>query len=320
MLRKFTSLLTVAVLSFSCIVNVSAATTDDITMESIQNDLIAYLEKNHPEIEFGSDEFINYISDVSLMNIDEELAKLPNYDDIKFYCGEYLYELDNQMTSGNSMKLLKPSEDFLEKTIEEIQREVQEKDRLDEIWYQEIQNRPDTYATSYDVDSATKYAKDHAEKYNKDYNKYSKDCTNFVSQCLEAGGISMDKPSTIPEGVKDTTKYWYSIKYTSSGIFGDKDAWKESSSWVRVEDLYTYCVDEANAELHTYASLSALKQGVEVGDIVQIRNESGDWYHSIIISDYDTSDGFLYCGHTSDRRDYPINKLDPDLWYRAIRF
>ena len=35
------------------------------------------------------------------------------------------------------------------------------------------------------------YAKAHAEHYNPLYNAHRNDCTNFVSQCIEAGGFRM---------------------------------------------------------------------------------------------------------------------------------
>ena len=47
----------------------------------------------------------------------------------------------------------------------------------------------------YNRQLAAKYAMDWAESRNpqyKDYEKWGGDCTNFVSQCLHAGGIPFD--------------------------------------------------------------------------------------------------------------------------------
>lgn len=115
-----------------------SAITSSPTMGSLQNDLLDYLKENHPEIRFGSEKFINYVTDVCMYEkADPELAKLSNYEEIQFYCAEYLHELDEQQVKGMIPFLrFKPSEEFLSKTIEEIQQQVFIKDTLDEISYQ----------------------------------------------------------------------------------------------------------------------------------------------------------------------------------------
>ena len=70
----------------------NSAMTGSPTMESLQNDLLDYLKENHPEIRFGSQKYIDYVSDVCILaEADPELAKLSNYEDIQFYCAEYLH-------------------------------------------------------------------------------------------------------------------------------------------------------------------------------------------------------------------------------------
>ncbi|WP_161908803.1 amidase domain-containing protein [Emergencia sp. 1XD21-10] len=56
-----------------------------------------------------------------------------------------------------------------------------------------------------------------AESYNSPaYESYLKDCTNFVSQCLVAGGKNMVKPSNYKDlgSMYGTTSYWYSMHWT----------------------------------------------------------------------------------------------------------
>ena len=100
--------------------------------------LIACLNEKHPEIRFGSKKYMAYVTDVCMYdNADPELAKLPNYNDIQFYCAEYLHQLDEQQVKGIIPFLgFKPSEEFLSKTVEEIQYEAIIKQRLDDIAYQ----------------------------------------------------------------------------------------------------------------------------------------------------------------------------------------
>ena len=48
------------------------------------------------------------------------------------------------------------------------------------------------FALSYNANAAVKYALAHCKNYNQNYNTYpGKDCANFVSQCLIAGGQSL---------------------------------------------------------------------------------------------------------------------------------
>ena len=48
------------------------------------------------------------------------------------------------------------------------------------------------FALSYNANAAVNYALAHWRNYNKKYNSYpGKDCANFVSQCLIAGGQSL---------------------------------------------------------------------------------------------------------------------------------
>lgn len=108
--------------------------TDSPTMGSIQNDLIKYLRKTHPEIRFGSKKFIEYVNGVCMEDIDPELANLPNYGDIQFYCAEYLHALDEEQAKRKiPFWGFRPSGEFTSKTIEDIKKEVQEKEGLDEI-------------------------------------------------------------------------------------------------------------------------------------------------------------------------------------------
>ena len=45
---------------------------------------------------------------------------------------------------------------------------------------------------------------------------------------------------------------------------------------------------------------------VEIGDVIQLRNEGGDYYHTLIISDF-TEDDILVCAHTDNALDRPLS-------------
>lgn len=62
--------------------------------------------ENHPEIKFGSKKFVDYACGVASEDIDPELKKLPDYEDIVFYCAQYLHELDEYQAEGKKLFLL----------------------------------------------------------------------------------------------------------------------------------------------------------------------------------------------------------------------
>ena len=58
----------------------NSAMTGSPTMESLQNDLLDYLKENHPEIRFGSQKYIDYVSDVCILaEADPEIMKIFNF-------------------------------------------------------------------------------------------------------------------------------------------------------------------------------------------------------------------------------------------------
>lgn len=293
-----------------------------ITIGDIEEELKEYLDNNYPEMLFGSQEFIEYSMDVLMEDADKKLAMLDNYDNVKYYLGEYLYQLDKYQATGNEAKdVFNLSNSYKSKSIDEIQKEALKTEAKENKIYQVYKNNTSILssnrATSYSASKAAKYAVKYAKSYNKKYSAHLKDCTNFVSQALKAGGISMKKPSPVNDGITKTTSYWYSIRYeewhTNNYIY----KWKESSSWIGVDDLYTYCVNKG-ASTYTYNSLKSLQKNAKIGDIVQLKNSKGNWYHSIIITGGSKGD-YKYCGHTSNRKNYALSHVG-DGTFRIIRF
>ena len=74
---------------------------------------------------------------MAVYDADSELAKLSNYEDLAFYCAEYLHELDEQQVEGILPLIgFRPSKEFLDKTVEEIQTASNKKAKFQEILYQ----------------------------------------------------------------------------------------------------------------------------------------------------------------------------------------
>lgn len=138
----------------------------------------------------------------------------------------------------------------------------------------------------YNREKATAYAKTWAMKRNPaylDFEKLGGDCTNFASQCLYAGS-----------GVMNPTKVvgWY--YYSSSN---------RTASWTGVQYLYNFLV--GNKGVGPYASV-VTPDAVELGDIVQLGQNSGFFYHSPVIVGLE--DGEIYvAAHTYDAYMRPLS-------------
>lgn len=137
---------------------------------------------------------------------------------------------------------------------------------------------------SYNREKAVAYARKWALSRNPayyDFQSLGGDCTNFASQCLYAGsGIMNYTP---------VTGWFY------------RSASDRTPSWTAVEYLYKFLV--GNKSVGPYASVVDRFQ-VQPGDIVQLADSSGTFYHSpVITAVYPT---ILVSAHTFDALDRPL--------------
>jgi len=109
------------------------------------------------------------------------------------------------------------------------------------------------------------------------------DCTNFTSQCLYAGCCTMNFTPTFG---------WY---YRS---LSDR-----APAWTGVQFLYNFLVN--NREEGPYAILSDA-DGVREGDVVQLQNEQGIFYHSLLVSSRRRG-RILVAAHCDDAFDRPLS-------------
>lgn len=128
----------------------------------------------------------------------------------------------------------------------------------------------------------------------------------------------MTKPQWIQEGVKDTTNYWYSVRYEEWHTNNYVYRWKESSSFIRVADFYSYWKNKG-IKTASYSTKAKLQDGVSIGDVVQLKNGDGKWFHSIIITG-GTKGSRTYCGHSYARKDEPVKNISGAVSYRALEF
>ncbi len=147
---------------------------------------------------------------------------------------------------------------------------------------------------SYNRTAATQYAIKWALSNNPAYynfDSFGGDCTNFASQCIYAG-------SHIMNYTPDIGWYYKNIK-------------QRSPSWSGVQFLYYFLIN--NKSEGPYAVIVDEKE-VELGDIVQLGDASGKFYHSLVV--VSTDDEILVATHTFNALFKPLSEYT----YSQARF
>ena len=146
----------------------------------------------------------------------------------------------------------------------------------------------------YDRQRAVEYAQRWALSRNplfSDFTGLGGNCTNFVSQCIYAGCGVMNYTPTFG---------WF---YRSPN--------DRAPAWTGVNELFSFLTgapDFANANGGTgpYASDSRTARQIELGDVIQLANENGSFYHTLIISGFTEGD-ILVCAHSDDALNRPLS-------------
>ena len=133
----------------------------------------------------------------------------------------------------------------------------------------------------YDRLQAVKYAERWWSEYNPAYKKFENDCTNFISQCLRAGGGPM-------RGIPNRTKGWWY----------QENNW--SYSWTTAHALQMYLQNSSHGlKARRVSSVEELK----LGDIICYDFEGdGRFNHNTIITGKDANGMPLVNAHTTDSR------------------
>ena len=146
----------------------------------------------------------------------------------------------------------------------------------------------------YDRGRAVEYAKRWALSRNPlffDFTGGGGNCTNFVSQSLLSGALVMNPTETFG---------WYYI-----------DVSNRSPSWTGVNEFYEFMCGVGDfpptSERRGPFCTEVEREKVEIGDVVQLSNVMGRFYHSLLVSGFDENGDILICAQSNDALDRPLS-------------
>ena len=125
------------------------------------------------------------------------------------------------------------------------------------------------------------------------------DCTNFTSQCLLAGSCTMDFTPDFGwyyRNVNDRAPAWTSVAFFYDFITGNPAFATENQG-----------VGPFGREVRA--------REIELGDFIQLANEEGEYYHTLIITGFEPND-ILVCAHTDDALNRPLSTYN----FASLRF
>lgn len=142
----------------------------------------------------------------------------------------------------------------------------------------------------YDRDTAVAYARKWAFGRNPAYYYFGGiggDCTNFISQCIKAGGA--------PENfTKDTG--WYYISPSN-----------RAAAWTSVEYLYRFLIRQE--KIGPKGKVVPIKD-VQIGDVIQLAFEPNKYSHSLLVvktGKVPTPQNVLIATHSDSALDRPLS-------------
>lgn len=148
----------------------------------------------------------------------------------------------------------------------------------------------------YDRQRAVEYARRWALERNpifEDYTGIGGDCTNFVSQAIFAGTCVQN----------------YSTDYGWYFISPDNRA----PAWTSVEYFYDFMTGSPifaaeNGGTGPFGFPIPLDR-VQPGDVIQLADEAGDFYHTLIVSMVEGGEIYI-CAHSDDALDRPLSSYN----------
>lgn len=146
----------------------------------------------------------------------------------------------------------------------------------------------------YERERAVEYARRWAMARNPlftDFAGVGGDCTNFVSQSVLAGSCQMNMTETFG---------WYFVS-----------AENRAPSWTGVDEFFDFMTGMGDfppllSRVGPFGYITD-REYVSPGDVVQLANADGEFYHTLIISDIADDGEILVTAHTNDVLDRPLS-------------
>lgn len=147
---------------------------------------------------------------------------------------------------------------------------------------------------SYNRERAVAYARKWALDRNPaffDFTGVGGNCTNFVSQCIFAGCGIMNFTKTFG---------WYYLSPDD-----------RAPAWSGVDEIYDFLIGapdfiSANGGVGPFATDASVSRKIEIGDVIQLSNENGEFYHSLLICGF-TDNDILVCANSDNALDRPLS-------------
>jgi hypothetical protein len=156
----------------------------------------------------------------------------------------------------------------------------------------------------YNRQLAVNYANDWWNKAHPNYEHFDVDCTNFVSQCIFAGGVPMNYTGKRESG------WWY------RGYEHGRERW--SFSWSIANSLQHH-MQSSRTGLRAQTVDSARK--LSIADIISYDWDGDTRYqHSAIVTGFDSSGEPLVNAHTNDSRNRYWDYRDSYAWTERTRY
>lgn len=157
----------------------------------------------------------------------------------------------------------------------------------------------------YNREQARQYAERYWNSYNPQFLHFDVDCSNYVSQCILAGGLPMQDTG------RRETGWWY------RGRNGTQELW--SYSWAVAHALQTYLGSSKTAGLRATA-VDSPKQ-LDVGDVISYSwDGSGRYGHSTIVTGFDPDGMPLVNAHTVNSRHRYWDYSDSYAWTERTKY
>lgn len=201
-------------------------------------------------------------------------------------------------------------------------------DREAEKIEEEDDSRNHLKGAGYDRNKAKDYAMKWAHDRNDNYPDFSGfgaggDCTNFVSQAIQAGGIGM-------VGSGDGCKYeannseWYTHRGGGWNCWGAESDWEWSTPWAVPYPFRVYHRDKGNAEELGWTRSAATADALlDVGDVVQIQKDWGNGWitgHVMIVTE-DIHEDLRVTYHSTDTKNKKLSEIPlGERRFQLVRF